>query len=379
MPIRPAFACSFLLSFAVAQTYVVDGANGPGAQFTSLVDAVAAVPEGAVLVVRQGTYLGPVISGKSLTLLGEPGAVLLAGLTGALRVDSLASHQAVLARGFGLVPIRAFGRVDIVCDNNLGSVILDGLAPSSSGVAGFTYVTASSCAHLLLRHVTVGSCEFQSGNTVLLGSSVVPSTNLAVAIRQNGGTLQIVNSVVIGSVGFGLQGGAGVHMTGGDLRVLGGGTLSGGAAVGALPGYAVAGTGTVRIDPTVQVLGHSPAYQSGVVVTAAPQAFVTVDDPSLGAPVTALLHGPHGDLGALAVALSGPSYTFPGIVDRFFWNPATLVTLAIGVPMAGAPVAGVVALQNHASFLGLPLVWHGITHAPATGLQVSNPVFHIVH
>ena len=168
-------------------------------------------------------------------------------------------------------------------------------------------------------------------------------------------------------------------MTGGDLRVLGGGTLSGGAAVGALPGYAVAGTGTVRIDPAVNILGHSPAYQSGVVVTVAPQAFVTVDDPSHGAPVTALLHGPHGDLGALAVALSGPSYTFPGIVDRFFWNPATLVTLAIGVPMAGTPVAGVVALPNHASFLGLPLVWHGITHAPATGLQVSNPVFHIVH
>ena len=55
IPMRNRFLLAFLLPLAsalVAQTYVVDAANGPGSQFTDLPTAVAAVPDGATLLVR---------------------------------------------------------------------------------------------------------------------------------------------------------------------------------------------------------------------------------------------------------------------------------------------------------------------------------------
>src|SRR5437762_9224013 len=43
-------------STAIAQTFIVDAANGPGTNFTEIATAVAAVPDGAVLMVRAGSY-----------------------------------------------------------------------------------------------------------------------------------------------------------------------------------------------------------------------------------------------------------------------------------------------------------------------------------
>jgi len=54
-----------------AQTYVVDAQNGPGANFVEISQAVATVPDGAVLVVRPGAYQGFAINGKSIAVLGS--------------------------------------------------------------------------------------------------------------------------------------------------------------------------------------------------------------------------------------------------------------------------------------------------------------------
>lgn len=84
-------------------------------------------------------------------------------------------------------------------------------------------------------------------------------------------------------------------------------------------------------------------------------------------PVTARMGPAVGQLGVLAVGFPGPSYTVPGITDPLFWDPSSAVTQVLGVPAAGAPLLGVVAVPNHTSFLGLSLLGTA-SDAPATGL-----------
>ena len=59
----------------LAQTFVVDVANGPGTNFTSIATAISAVPDGATLLVRPGVYAEAIrIDGKGLKILGGPGS-----------------------------------------------------------------------------------------------------------------------------------------------------------------------------------------------------------------------------------------------------------------------------------------------------------------
>ncbi|MFT4511656.1 MAG: hypothetical protein ACI89X_004765 [Planctomycetota bacterium] len=84
-----------------AQTFVVDKANGPGAAFTSIATAIAAVPDGAVLVVRPGQYLSFGIDNKSMTVLGESGAEIY-DLAAILQITNLTANQHVKLRGLSV-------------------------------------------------------------------------------------------------------------------------------------------------------------------------------------------------------------------------------------------------------------------------------------
>jgi hypothetical protein len=379
MLLRLPLALFLFAAFATAQAYVVDAANGPGAHFPDLWSAVAAVPDGAVLTVRPGLYVGPTIQGKGLTVLGEPGARLMPIVNVALRIENLTPTQNVVVRGFELEPIRNLGAIDVVCLNNLGGVVLDGLVPNP-GVYSTRRLLAAQNDRLLVRgcHFNATS-ELTGCHAVLLQSAFSASALAAPGLRTTGGSVQIVGGAVGGGFGFGQPGGAGVSMNGGGLRLLGNLQLAGGLGVGSTSGLSVDGMGTVRIDPAVVLQGPAPWFGPGLQVTTAPQALASVDDPSLGAPVTARLHGPLGQLGVLAVGFAGPSQTVPGLADRLFWNPPSAVTQVVGVPAAGAPLQGAVLVPNQPTFVGLQFVWHGLSYDPATGLQASNPVVHVVH
>lgn len=90
-----------LVSTAIAQpaTWVIDVANGPGADFTDLPTAVAAAVTGDTLVVRPGTYTG-FETNQGLTILGEPQGfqnvrILIApGATHTIRVHGLLAGAA---------------------------------------------------------------------------------------------------------------------------------------------------------------------------------------------------------------------------------------------------------------------------------------------
>lgn len=72
----PALA-ALLLALPAApqgQVHVVDATGGPGSEFTSIVDAIAAAAEGDVVLVRTGQYDSVGIVAKSLIVVAERGA-----------------------------------------------------------------------------------------------------------------------------------------------------------------------------------------------------------------------------------------------------------------------------------------------------------------
>jgi hypothetical protein len=361
---------------AVAQTFVVDEANGPGANFTDLPAAVLAVPNGAVLLVRPGTYQSPTLGARSLTLLGEPGANLLpTGIAGGLTISGLGPNHSILVRGFTFSGPIALSNFTVYCEQCRGAVVLEQL----SGPGGIhSMLDATSCDRLLVRNcVFRRSSRLRDCNAVLEDFTIAPIGPEGIeALRITRGTTQVVGGTLRGAAGNLNRGGPAVLSDNAALRVLGTGTLAGGQGVPA--GFAVAGTGTVRVDPAVAVSGANPPFAAGVQATVAPQAWVAASDPVLGNPVNVELRGPIGDLGALGVGLPGESHALPGITDRLFWNGSTAVTQAIGVVQAGAPVAAVVTVPNQQSLLGLQLVFHGVTFAAANGLQVSPPAWYVV-
>ena len=118
-----------------AQVYVVDAAGTVGSHFKDLPEAVAAVPDGATLRVRPGSYTGFVIDGKGLAIVGE-GAVRVS--LGALAwvivpdtpivVQRTAANQPVLLKGLTLTTNPSFlfdGRVEI--RQAAGPVVLDSI------------------------------------------------------------------------------------------------------------------------------------------------------------------------------------------------------------------------------------------------------------
>ncbi|MEO6709245.1 MAG: hypothetical protein ABI054_06520 [Planctomycetota bacterium] len=74
-----------LVSLALCNTWIVDQANGPGTDFTSIPPAIAAAAPGDVILVRHGVYAGFALT-RGITILGQgqveiyPGAVAVSAV-----------------------------------------------------------------------------------------------------------------------------------------------------------------------------------------------------------------------------------------------------------------------------------------------------------
>ena len=89
--------CLLALSAAAGgSVLVVDDDGGPGVDFTTIQAAVDAAADGAVLLVRDGTYAGFQVQAKSLQILADAGA---APEVGSMSIRDLAPNQEVLLRG----------------------------------------------------------------------------------------------------------------------------------------------------------------------------------------------------------------------------------------------------------------------------------------
>ena len=135
-----------------AQTYVVDANNGPGTDYTDLAFAVNQVPDGAVLQVRSGFYFGHLsLQSKGVTILGEPGAVLISdSFAQAVTVRDLTTTQSFSLYGVAvqstLQSISPYS--ELLFEDNVGPVMIEQLTSQSNFRVR---ITSRDCAQLIVR------------------------------------------------------------------------------------------------------------------------------------------------------------------------------------------------------------------------------------
>jgi hypothetical protein len=146
-----------------------------------------------------------------------------------------------------------------------------------------------------------------------------------------------------------------------------------------VPGVVVDGTGTLRLDPAVALIGIANPIGPGITASSLPMPHAEANSAPLGGVLTASLDGPAGSLGALSVALPGTPGPIPGLGDPLFWELVTAVPQVAGVLAVGQPLTSTIAVPNVPALAGVAVVHHGFTWEPVGGLQVSNPAAAVVH
>lgn len=370
-----------------AQTFVVDAANGPGTNFTDIAAAVAAVPDGARLLVRSGSYGAFALDGKGMTILADAGTIGLGVMvTGLISVRNTSATQPVTIR-----VTRAQG---LLLRNCAGSAVLLGIALEPAydpfGRILGSGLVADGCAQLTLKQVSTRFPLFGDGNLVTLASCtaaligcdlhgiserLIPRPGLPAqvfaseALSLANSTVAITGGRIAGGTGFSYSSGSAIHLTGGDLRILDG-TLAGGTFGSSPAGLAIAGSGPVRIDPaTVVATGTSPPFGTGLTPVFLRMPSLSSTDSAPPGSLAALLADPVGDAAILLVGLQGPPLTVPGIRDAFWLAPNAFLFAASGV----APLSAALVVPAIPQLRGFVLGWQGVTMDAAGMLQASNP------
>lgn len=351
------------------QTFLVDLNNGPGTDFTSLAAAVAAVPDGAVLRVRSGGYFEFVgIDDKSLTIVGEPGAVVYAPSTSVgIQIEHLSPTKVVVLRGLGLSSAAVAQSAILRCDDNQGLVFIDGM----NGI-GSRVLVASQCAALLCRQCGFAG-QTQVGCT-LTGCEAVFDQCALVDTRVVGGSAQFSYCAMNGHPGMLVPGGAALTLSSAAVR-LANGYLIGGSASGSTTGPAITGNGSARIDPSTAILAGG--IGTGIALTTAAMPYVAASLLAGTTDVLTTLRGPAGEPAVLFVATRALPYQVPGL-DPLWLEPTTAVVQALGVLPSGGSLQSVTALPTSPWLVGLALVWQGMTFGGNGALQVSSPSWYVL-
>ncbi|MBL9075860.1 MAG: hypothetical protein JNL08_00065 [Planctomycetes bacterium] len=361
-----------------AQTFVVDANNGPGTNFTTLTAAVAAVPSGSVLSVRAGIYAGVTIDAMSLEILGEPGARIDAqpgSNSKVVSVVNLQPAQRVRVSGFELSTTSYYYAVTAESVNCQGLVCFEDLrcVTSTQVYISLRFVNSD---RVLVRDVTsntgwVGATCQQSNvsfEDCRLGVPLAGPVGSAAPLYVTGGSVQLANSSVRASGGFSSHA---VSMQGGELRLLGTTVLTAGAPppppLWWVP-HELAGSGTVRLDPSVTLT--TGMVEAGITVVT--QAMPSLRSSGTATTIDAELTGPNSALGAIAVSLPGPRVVLPLFQDAVWLDGSSLIWVGLGVLGPSLPVTGWLPWTIGPA-PGLVAVWQGVVFDPATGWQVSNP------
>ncbi len=351
MPVLP-FHCSFLCAvtlagaaLAPAQTFIVDAAGGPGSHFTDLPAAIAAVPDGAVLDVRQGGYSAFTIANKSLSIVGNSITV-----GGASTVGPLGAHQTVEMQGV------LFQTGTLTLSACAGPVVLRTVRTAHMATTSFV---VADCAHVQAQFCTFGGMQLtRSLLSQVYGSIVrVGGTTPLIDVQDSRLQLTQVNVVKISSQA------PTVMVANADVRMAHGLiTYTGGTNV-------VSGTGTCR----VYAVGGMPLTPGpGVSLDTSAATATTVGGGALGGTAEVAVRGPAGDLGVMLGGL--PTLPFPvlGLRDPMFLQPGTEVVLGIGT-LGASPIQASVAIPATPALRGTRLCWQAVSLGPNYRVQLSNP------
>lgn len=366
------------LHCVLAQTYVVDAQNGPGAQFTTLSAAVAAVPDGATLIVRSGTY-DIFSASRGVTILGEPGARLqLTGLP--VSIGGLAAHQRFVMRGIELLPPPQGGFL-FNLGYSAGAILLDfPPAPPVTGDVRIQWCEQVQIAGLSIHNALFGAMTSQYSAVSLRGCDL-RCDSPHVAILQTNGWLQLTDCYV--------SGGGGIYPVWNSANIIGviqngrvevrGCTLA--APPGFPPVYAISGAGTVFVDNNTvftnvaQLSSLAVGNLQFMIPTWSDMAKCTASTGPLGTAATATLQGPAGSVAVLLAGFPARPTWLTGVEYPFWIGVGTEVTIGIG----SGSVTGGYSVPNAGYLLGLGITWQGLSYDAANGLQFSNASSYVHH
>lgn len=389
-------SCS-LTSALLAQTYVVDAGNGPGTQFTNLTAAVAAVPDGATLIVRPGAY-GPIdLDGKGLTIVGGPGVQLNSILSPVIQVKNLAAHQSFALRGASMG--WAFQTWQAHFANNAGRVLLeefqyDNAASPYLGSFGNpppSGIRVENCAQVFLHGCSVRANDAvdASGSNVDIDGCQLAGTGTTVVVYHQpvfAGTpgLKLANCTVRMAASS-VAGGPGAlpnmppsvaaAMSASSLFLGANSTLAAGTPIGFTTAVAaVAGAGTLVQDPlsTLVPTGGAAAVAGTVQASTRPWPSVTSSGGQLGANAQVAVRGAVGELAVLCVSFPGSAWSDPRVQGQIWLDSALLQVAALGVQGSGSSVTFNTGMPNTAALVGRPRAWQAVSWSSQFGMQASN-------
>lgn len=370
-----------------AQQFVVDIANGPGTNFTSLTAAITAVPNGATLLVRPGSYSGThTISAKGLTIVAT-GPVVVPNLT----IQNTLATQPVVVSGIDVQqPAMTFWPAVVDVSGCLGRVLIEGadvtsVTGSPIRVTSSSFVTLRNCTafqacSMSTSYVVLDSCLMRGRRAIYpsMSGSQVADHALYVTYAR----IELIDTSLFGGNGdcpVGCLGGAqpsgiyenkaAVSFSGGTLTARGSSIVAGGSQ--GSPAQAAIGTGSIRKDTTATV-NAAPAVT--MTTLALPDVVSTSAAP--GGTMSATATCQPGDLLVLLLGLPGNEIVLPGVDDSLWVDPLAYVfAAASGTGSANASLP----VPPQATMVGVQLLWQGAV-LPAIGtLQLSQPSLSVVH
>ncbi|MFN6194541.1 MAG: hypothetical protein ACK5BN_12050 [Planctomycetota bacterium] len=372
-PILVRFAAFLVASELIAQgTFVVGAGGGPGVNFTDISQAVAAVADGSILLVRAGTYAPVTIDGKSVRVLCDSN-VFVGGPTGggalSLQISNIAAGQSVVVRG-----LRQIGAVSgMEVRNSAGRVVLDGMDSTYNGGAAFNF-----CEQVLVRNFQIiGTTNAFQSDVVFQSCSITAVNPSAYALGVFGGSVQAVqcsfrggNGMVVPKFGQ-LPGGSGVQLFQASFRAMGR-TIDVIAAGASPPGTAspIAGTGSARIDPAIPLLGGVPGV-SNLSRPLSPS--VVVSGGQLGGTINVARSGKQGIAFAVLASLPTASYTFPGVSDPVWIDATSGLVNMFGIAYGLGTVQVQYPVPQTLTLRGTEIHWQSVDFDMPSGMVVSNP------
>ncbi|MBL8755248.1 MAG: hypothetical protein JNK15_18255 [Planctomycetes bacterium] len=365
------WVCSGTLA---AQTFIVDGQNGPGTAFTSIAAAVAAVPDGAVLDVFPGTYGGFTIAAKGLTLLARPGVVISGpGSTTIVLVSNLGPSQGVTLSGLSVRGTSVASAIG--CFANQGPVVLQSCeAVPHPNAPGGGYLVATDCAQMWIvdsvfrpmssAPITANQSRIRVSRTVCEAPGVVNP-----GILLNGSDCELSDCTVSGS-GTAPATAALALWTGTCRAWLRGATSLVTNQSPTLTGPAIGGAGIVVVDPAVQLSSNGAATTLGIQLTARAMPVVDWVPPSVGGAAHASLLVPANGIGGLFAGFAAAGATVAPFAEWVFVDAGSGVGLGSGTGTVAAtfPVPATPQLR------GVRIAWQGWSYDPIHGFQASNAI-----
>jgi hypothetical protein len=327
---------------AQAAVVVVDAANGPGADFEFLWQAIDAAADGDVLLVRPGFYeTWSTVDGRSLSLVADGDHV---SVHGTITVRNLAAGQRVVLRGLELgYP----GSVELY--DNDGVVYVEDceiLADQEGGAGQYAGILAVDSRLVVSRCTVAGSLNYAfhdtpptpglqavrsevvvTSSTLVGGDGTDPYADSVPGLWLDESSATMQGTIVIGGYGDTAVGGTGlVALNGSSLRLLqssttgGGGTpvgeaqmLDGSSTVLGLPGaaHALASASPVREGELVSVtVQGAPGDLVWLALSLAPgwtPVFGGQHVLTVGSPIQLFALGPLGPGGQLTLSSTVPS------------------------------------------------------------------------